>query len=155
MKVVRFRIARVMVGIAIAALDFAAIRAMLGYQETLLLVLGALPTANVLAIGMLVGQRRLRNRPFLLGFEAFGATALASFIAYDTLSFFFPAGYALLNWYLAPVFVPLRKFIGQSGPFASVVEILGYVFMLGWPQVVFALIGGFLSRKFKVAITRR
>jgi hypothetical protein len=152
----RFRIAWVMVAVAIAALDFAAIRAMLGSQVIILLVLGALPMANVLAIGILVGQRRLRSRPFLLGFEVFGATALASFLAYATLTIFFPGGYGPLNWYLAPIFVSLEKVIGQGWPFVSgLVELFVYVFMLGWPQVAFALIGGFLSRRFKITITRR
>lgn len=87
-KAPRFRIAWVMVAVAIAALDFTAIRALLGpytnsleYQKTMLLLLGALPMANVLAVGMLIGQRRPASRPFLLGFEAFGAMALALSIA--------------------------------------------------------------------------
>ena len=37
--------------------------------------------ANVLVVGMLVAQRRPGSRPFLLGFEAFGAMALALYIA--------------------------------------------------------------------------
>ena len=46
-----------------------------------LLILGALPMANVLAVGILIGQRRPGSRPFLLGFEAFGAMALALYVA--------------------------------------------------------------------------
>jgi hypothetical protein len=37
--------------------------------------------ANVLAVGILVGQQSPRSRPFLLGFEAFGAMALAFYVA--------------------------------------------------------------------------
>ena len=31
----------------------------------------------------------------------------------------------------------------------------GYVIMLGWPQVAFGLIGGALSRRYKITITHR
>src|SRR5271170_4739864 len=44
------------------------------------LILGGLPMAHVLAVGLLLGRRR-GSHPFLLGFEAFGATALALYIA--------------------------------------------------------------------------
>ena len=93
MKTPRFRIAWLMVAVAIAALDFAAIGAILGSGTGdfgIFLLLGALPMANVLAVGILIGQRRPGSRPFLLGFEAFGAMALALYIA---LVSFFPAGW--------------------------------------------------------------
>jgi hypothetical protein len=60
-KVPRFRIAWLMVAVAIAALDFAAIGAILGSGADdfgIFLLLGALPMANVLAVGILIGQRR-------------------------------------------------------------------------------------------------
>ena len=86
MKPPRFRIARIMVAVAIAALDFGAIRALLPRHEHVLddqrgvyLSLGALPMANVLAVVFLVGRHRPGSRPFLLGFEAFGAMALTLF----------------------------------------------------------------------------
>ena len=71
----RFRIAWVMVAVAIAALNLAVIRVLLGSPVGELVVLGALPMANVLAVGLLIGLRRRGSRPFLLGFEAFGAMA--------------------------------------------------------------------------------
>jgi hypothetical protein len=86
MMVPRFRIAWLMVAVAIAAVDFAATRAVLsdlydGARDTaLLLLLGALPMANVLAVGMLIAYPRPTSRPFLLGFEIFGALALALYI---------------------------------------------------------------------------
>ena len=83
MKTPRFRIAWVMVVVAVAALDFAAIRAFLGSKSLAAdsLLLGALPMANVLALGILTGQRRPRSSPFLLGFGTFGAIALAVYVA--------------------------------------------------------------------------
>ena len=50
----RFRIAWVMIFVAIAALDFAAIRAFFVSGDVALLVLGALPMANILAVGILI-----------------------------------------------------------------------------------------------------
>ena len=81
MKALRFRIAWVMVSIAIAAIDFAVIRAMLRYPEIGIFVLGALPMVNVLVVGILVAQQRPRNRPFLLGFAVSGALVVALFVA--------------------------------------------------------------------------
>ena len=146
MIVPRFRIAWVMVAVAIAALDFGAIRPLLGpYANVLdhmrgsLLLLGALPMANVLAVGMLIGHRRPGSRPFLIGFEVLGAMALASFIAVATC---FPREVVLtyLNPVLAPIdLIPIQAFVA--------------VVMLGGPQAAFAVIGGFLSRRFKLTIT--
>ena len=61
MKVARFRIAGLTVAVAIAALIFGAIRAITvldNQRKSESLVVGALPMANVLAVGMLIGQRR-------------------------------------------------------------------------------------------------
>jgi hypothetical protein len=150
-----FRIAWGMVAVAIAALDFAAIRASLAIPEVFFLVMGALPMANVLAVGILIGQRHPGRCPFLLGFEAFGAMALALFVAVAFASSFL-GNYDLIISYLAPVIEPMEKFLPQNRPLVSIpIVCFPYMVMLGWPQVVFALIGGFLSRRFKITITRR
>jgi hypothetical protein len=39
--------------------------------------------------------------------------------------------------------------------FYNYVAYLFSVVALGWPQVAFALIGGFLSRRFKITVTPR
>jgi hypothetical protein len=85
-KVPRFRIASIMVVVAIAALNLVAIRALFGFRSLMgeLLTVGALPMANVLAVGLLIGHWRPGNRPFLLGFVAFGAMALATYVAMAT-----------------------------------------------------------------------
>jgi hypothetical protein len=149
-KVPRFRIAWVMVAVAIAALDFGAIRAMFGFLAGHLLLLGALPMANVLAVGILFGQQRPGTRPFLLGFEAFGAMALAFYVASVS---FFPDSYGLIwSFYIAPLWVkPMVKVVGRGQPFVlNLIACFGIVIMLGWPQVAFALIGGSLSRRFRI-----
>jgi hypothetical protein len=139
--------------IAIAALNFGAVRAGLKVRRQLstpiidLLGVGALPMANVLAIGLLaVGQRRER-RSFLLGFEAFGAMALAFYVAAASL---YPS--ELVMPYLLVFLSPLASAVGEP---RSVGLILVFIFiavvLLGLPQLVFALLGGLLCRKFKIA----
>ena len=152
MKVPRFRIAWVMVAIAIAALDFTAIR--MASDRIIpsgeLLELGALPMANVLAVGLLIGQRRRGSRPFLLGFEAFGAMALA---VYVVLAGFSP--HRVID-YLELLLDPIRRTIGLDRTVALIATIYPVgVVMLGLPQLAFALIGGFLSRRYKITIIRR
>jgi hypothetical protein len=157
-KTIRFRIAWIIAFVALAALYFAAIRAFLGphtdslgHQKGILLLLGALPMANILGVGLLMGQRRPGSRRFLLGFEAFGAMALALFIA---LASFVPR--EVVRPYLAPFVAPLSRIIGPARPFVEI-PIGGFVLvvLLGWPQVAFALSGGLLCSRFKITITPR
>ena len=143
-----------MVAVAFAAFDFAAIGAILGSGADdigIFLLLGALPMANVLAVGILIGQRRSGSSPFLLGFETFGAMALALYVA-------------LLNYCLRKLVIPylslligvLEQTIGRDRPFVFMpVLVCGSVVMLGLPQVVFALIGGVLFGSFRVAFSHR
>jgi hypothetical protein len=144
-----------MAAVAIVAIDFAAIRACIGIPEVELLLLGALPMANVLAVGILVAQQRPGSRPFLLGFEAFAAMALALFVAFAEASPFVD-NYGLMNSYLALAILPIENCVGRNRPFVFIpIALFAYVVMLGWPQLAFALIGGFLSRRFKIIIARR
>jgi hypothetical protein len=151
-KMPRFRIAWVMVFVAIAALNFTAIRMASDriIPSSELLGLGALPMANVLAVGLLIGQRRRSSRPFLLGFEVFGAVALALYV---DLAGFSP--HRVID-YLELLLDPIRRTIGLDRTVALIATIypVGLV-MLGLPQLAFALVGGFLSRRFKVTITPR
>jgi hypothetical protein len=58
----------VLVAVAIVAFDFGAIKAMYDSRTGELLMLGALPMANGLAVGILIGQLEKivgRNRPFV------------------------------------------------------------------------------------------
>jgi hypothetical protein len=149
----RFRIAWVMVFVAVAALNFAAVRAVLVHPgpSSELLVVGAMPMASVLAVGLMFGRRRPERHPFLLGFTSFGAVAMAIFVV---LAVFFAD--ATVDYYLRLLVGPLVQIIGRDQPliYIPVAYTFG-VLMLGWPQVAFALLGGFLSRKYKVTITRR
>lgn len=144
MKAPRFRIAEVMAFVAIAALNFAAIRAVWEHKPYDLLAIGALPTANVLVVGLLIAYRRRGSRPFLLGFEAFGAIALAVYIAGMSL---FPEEFA------TPFFnLVVKPYVTAFGPTLTT----GYIVVIyclaaviwGLPQLAFALLGGFLFRRF-------
>jgi hypothetical protein len=152
-KVARFRIAWVMVGIAIAALDFAVIRAMLRYPEIGFFVLGALPMTNVLVVSILVAQQRPGSRPFLLGFAVSGAIVLALFVAMMILD---QNQDGPIFWYLILLYIPMEKAVGLDRPYVHfALECSGVAGMLTVPQVAFALIGGFISRRFKITISRR
>lgn len=174
MKVPRLSIASVMLAVAIAALDFGVIRAVSDVQSTSrttlgrgpkdpaefdrivnhrtradLLVSGALPMGNILAVGLL-GLWRRRSRPFLLGFEAFGATALALYIVAASC-----VTYEGLRPYLDLVLDPLRKSFGPSPTivYAAVVY-LTFAVILVLPQMAFALMGGLLFGRFGTAERR-
>jgi hypothetical protein len=149
----RFSIASIMAVIGIVAIDFAAIRAMLGYPELGLFVLGVVPMANALAVGILIGQQRPGSRPFLIGFEAFGVMAMALFVAFASTA---PVGYGPINSYLALLILPMDKIISPDRPLVYFpIACFVIVVMLAWPQVAFALLGGFLSRRYEITISRR
>ena len=162
MKVHGIRIAWVMFAVAIAALNVGAIRACIdsAFARSELLLFGTLPMANVLGVGILIAQQRPKSRPFLLGFETFGAAALALYVALTILLIDpsgAPTGYVeLLGWYLELVWKPIEASIGTDRPTAlSSVAYCVLMVMLGWPQLAFAVLGGFLSRRYKVTVTRR
>src|SRR5262245_65406741 len=109
-------------------------------------LLGGLPMANLLAVGFLVGRRHFASRPFLLGFEVFGAMALGLNVAVATLF-----TKELLFPYVHSVILPLGKPDGQ--PFGTAQLLIHMSFaaaMLGLPQLAVSLIGGSLFRRFRV-----
>jgi hypothetical protein len=126
----RFRIAWIMFAVAIAAINFAPIRALndpgLG---GVLVVVGALPVANVLVVGMLIARKRPGSRPFLLGFEVFGALALALYLVAVTYS---GSRSGLLDRYLSQVLGPLHPVLQPYGPFAgTAIELfVGFVMLV-------------------------
>jgi hypothetical protein len=144
----RVGIAWVMMIIAIAALNMGAIRVVSDHAnaQTDLLASGTLPMANLLAFGLLVGHRRHGSRSFLVGFEAFGALALAFYVASilslsDRASF----GQMIVDGYLwldQKLWAPgSARTIPRVAIAASALSL-----WLTWPQLTFALLGGFLTR---------
>jgi hypothetical protein len=141
-----------MVAVAIAAINFGAVRELLdprAVEAAAFLLIGALPMANVLIVGLLIARQRPRSRPFLLGFEVFGVLSLS---VYVILSFIFGQSGPIV-WYLELMFNPLIAVFGAYPPPAMEMSVC--IPMLVGPQLVFALIGGFLSRRYKITITRR
>jgi hypothetical protein len=74
----RLSIAWSMVGVALVALNLAAIRALAdGFQEQLLF--DALPTLNLMALAAIIGRHRRRLRPYALGFVVAGSFSLLAY----------------------------------------------------------------------------
>jgi hypothetical protein len=151
-KIPRFRIAWAMAFIALAALDFRAMRAMFNHEgHTTLLSLGAMPMANVLVVGLLFRHRCRRSRRFLSGFVVSGAMALAIFIAASLFA------EELVNSY---IILAYAEFFGAKGTLRSLQGYFGaYYFILavwiGLPQLTFALVGGLLFHAFRNRRTAR
>ncbi len=138
--------------VAIAGCDFAVIRTFGDYRSQTgdLLLVGAMPMANVLAVGMPTGLHPLRSRPFVLGFEAFSTIALASYLF---MAIFF---YRVPWHYVQPVVNHLLMTLRPYGTLVCVSAICSAAAaMLVLPQVTFALIGGFLLRKYRITTALR
>jgi hypothetical protein len=128
--------------VAVAALNLAVLQARILRSHPGLV--GALPMANVLAVGLIVGRRRAGSRPFVVGFLAFGAISVATYAAAVT---WFDDQIKTL--YIAPVLRYLVRTIGLGHPLILLpAEDLAVVLMLVLPQFVVALMGGLVSRKF-------
>ena len=154
MRVPRIRIAWIMAAVVFAALDFAGIRALDDLHGGKILMLGALPIANVLVASLLVGYLRSEDRAFYTGVGLFGTIALTSFIALEKSS---PGPNGVIGSYLQLFFLilPPKETLSSNGVLVLVPGVLlVIVLMLGGPQLAFALIGGLLSRRFWTGITR-
>jgi hypothetical protein len=146
-KVPRFRIGSIMFFIALAALDFGAIRAVFDHKSRTgyLLGIGAVPMANVLAVGLLIGHRRRRSRRFLSGFVVLGAMAVAVYVAVASVfaeELVIP--YIMYNY---------NHVFGYKGLLRSLQPYVVIYYpilalMLGLPQLAFALVGGLLSHAY-------
>jgi hypothetical protein len=133
-----------MVFIAIVAVNLATIRVGLIHRSAIvdLLELGGLPMLNVLIVVFLIDFLSRRKRPFILGFELIGATALALYVA-GVIHY----QQRLAVYYLGPF---LSRYVLTFGPVLTTVhQVVVYliaVAMLLIPQVALAAIGGFLLR---------
>jgi hypothetical protein len=159
MKIPRFRISRLMACVAVAAFNFAALRAMFVYDsfEFLVLGLGTLPMVDVLGAGLLLAHRRPARRPFLLGFEMYGAVALGLFVLAISSCLMPRWRFLYSDWvlpYLGLVLAPLDQVLRPRLQPQSTLLYLGTLFTIGaaWlslPQFAFALVGGWSSRKIR------
>ena len=163
MRTSRCRIAWLMALVAIAALTCGAIRIFSDYDDLhsarfrasdyVLLGLGVLPMASFLGVGLLIAHRRRGYDRFVLGFETFGVVAVALYID-ATIRF----RTAIVLPYLALAEETLRMLGIETSriirPAVATPElIITYGLISLWvsvPQLVFALIGGFLSRNLRI-----
>jgi amino acid permease len=146
MNVARFRTAWLMIFIALAAFNFAAVRNALDNPDLVgqLLAFGFMPMASILTIGLLVGFLRRFSRPYLLGFESFGAIAS---IVYLLLVIFYRN--EMVRPYACRFVDPLEKIMPTDESLSFVlIACPVLVLVLTLPQVTFALVGGFLTRRF-------
>ncbi len=139
-----------MLVVAITALDLGVIRAISDAESRslFLLCVVTLPMANILAVGLLLAFLRPRSRHFLRGFEVFGAMALAFFVVLAVRAD------GLVQFYLIPPMALYGATIGPPPPLSqnwpSYQLLIGFCFLsiwATWPQLIFALMGGFLYRK--------
>jgi hypothetical protein len=147
----RFRVAELMVVIAITALDIVIsqplLRSVLGgagpsRDTPWQLIVGALPMANLLAVCLLIGLRRPEGRRFLWGFGVFGAAALAIYIALaSSYPDFFLRPYILASLKFLPLLFPRPPW---TTPRSLGLGLLAIAVVLGLPQLAFALLGGIL-----------
>jgi hypothetical protein len=159
-KPFRISIAWSMVVIALLAADFAAIQAFFlsRRDDVTLLVFGLLPTANLLLLGILhMGRdivRRGESLPFWTGCEAFGWAAM---VAYSVLCL---ADSRLVGAYLEMAFMPINPVIMRLGydfdkPIWNLFEVVATLAILSLPLLAIALIGGFVSARFRIVVARR
>ncbi len=150
MKVPRFRIALIMLIVAITALDLGAIRAISDFESRFLFLLCVvtLPMANILAVVPLLAFLRPRRPHFLRGFEVFGAMALVFFVVLAMRA------EGLVQFYLIPPMALYGATIGPPPPirqsWPSYQLLVAFCFLslwATWPQLVFALMGGFLYQR--------
>jgi hypothetical protein len=149
----RFRISSVMAFIAVAAIDFVVAMALIGFRTPMddLLLLGALPMANVLFIIMLRGRGRPESRPFLPGLEVFGATALVLFVLLASVS-----PHRVLGTYLGPMANAVTYYLGPYGDAVRIsVLCTAAAAMLVVPQLAFAVVGCLLFSGSRLSVTRR
>ena len=153
MKLPRFHLTWLMACVAVASLDFAAMRGLSDLAGKHFadrefgaicsaLSVGALPMVNILAVGLLIGSRHRESRPFVLGFELLGMTAL---LLYLTSAIVFTKELMLPNLEMSSKL--LQYIVGSFSVMTTSKVLLAYAIMMViqfLPQLVIALVGGFL-----------
>jgi hypothetical protein len=128
--------------VALVAINLTIVKAVMYRANPIkeLLLMGVLPMANALGIGLLVRCSGTNSRRFRLGFEVFGVVALVVFIA-------------TLYWSDVITSLYFRLFIGPYGAALTMAHIvIGNsitVFAVGVSQLAFATTGGLLFRNLR------
>ena len=152
MRHFRFSISALMAVVLLIALDCMAFNTLLIrplFQRHLseLFVVGALPMANILAVGLIrlftKRNRPGQTRPFLVGFDVFGGVALLLFLR------LLLAGRDSLHDGVDHALRPLSLWPGHP------LFLVGAVTLLLLPQLALASVGGWLVRTYRIVVERR
>ena len=152
MKPLRFSIAWIMTIVVVAAIDLATIRWLLVTDSAIgeLILFGSMPMASILLFGLPSLVRALVGRgkicPFLMGFEAVGWAFLLVYAGSVTL---YPDSIAVnlsKAFELLPIDYNTPFWQSWQGIFCDMLFLL-------IPQLVVALIGGWLNQAFKIRIS--
>jgi hypothetical protein len=150
-KMPRFRLAWVMVLVAIVGFNCWAIRIIIwdyGGPIADQVGIGALLMANILIIVPLLSYPYRGARRFLWGFEVFGVAAVTLYVA---LTILFQARVPFLTPYIRPAEDLLIK--AWRPPWTDPRLLIRYILVAVWislPQLAFALVGGFLARYLRI-----
>ena len=152
MRHFRFSIFALMAVVLLVALDCMAFNILLNrplFERNLseVVFFGALPMANILAIGLIrlltERNRRGRTRSFLVGFEVFGGVVLVVFFACTWVAA------DPIHHGVDDVLRPL--FLRPGNP----LFLVGAVTVLHLPQLALASVGGWLGRTYRIVVERR
>lgn len=154
MKPLRVSIAWIMAIIANLAIDFAVIRCLDETNPVIgkLILIGSIPMASILVLGLpslIRGiTRRGRRHPFLVGFEAVGWTVL---LLYTGGAILFPKSVATAIDSAGELLI--RPTGLENHPAWRSFVLCLAVLMLLLPQLVVALVVGWVNQRFKITIT--
>jgi hypothetical protein len=148
-KLPRVSIAGLMGAVMVAALDCSVMRWLSSadspYDADA--SLGILPMASLLVIGLLLMIRELWRRgecrPFLAGFEAFGAAAVTLYLAW----------YALAPESLGNCVEVVLSFLDAEAPEWAYLS--GLTVTLSGPELLIASAGGWLTSRLGIVVARR
>ena len=152
MRHFRLSISALMAIVLLIALDCMAFNILLNRpfferQLSEVVFFGALPMANILAIGLFrlltERNRRGRTRSFLVGFEVFGGVVLVVFLACTWVAA------DPIHHGVDDVLRPL--FLRPGNP----LFLVGAVTLLLLPQLALASVGGWLGRTYRIVVERR
>jgi hypothetical protein len=133
-----------MVLIVALALDCLAVRSILDSRDVFSVsaVFLGLPMATVLLVLPVLGLNRRQTHPgpFLVGFEIVGWTVLMILVA--------------ACWLTSPVNGFLAETIRQN-PYAHAMHGIVVIVLFTTPQLVVAMLGGLVTRRYRVVVERR
>ena len=165
MKRFRLSIFNVMSLTAIAAVDFALIKAamastvVIGGASTtfsialIAFVLGILPLASLLIfLGIVLLPRRMRSKTpssFLAGFETFGWAAISLFVI---LAMFTPDWLTYYGMTVGSSVPPKLESWLRTAPLGWMIDFIFLIIILTLPELIIALFGGWLTRKLGITV---